>query len=309
MTTRILKNTFPKVSVILPTYNSEKTIERAVNSVLHQSLTSFELLICDDASVDSTVDIIKNFTKTEDRLTLLQSKKNQGAGASRNMGLEVAKGEYIAFLDSDDEWLPNKLFTQVHYMDKLPTEVGICFCGAQIFKNKNNNKETIYHPSKSWEVNTYRKFVLDQIMFLTPTILFRRECLEKTGLMRTEMRRNQDGEFLLRLFKNYQLFVLPEIHVIIHLVVSNSKFVYERTKDAYPYWEMHINTLKNDLGRWPAFVFLCTRQTGLINLAIREKKWKEAIYWAKKRIKLGPILLPRELFFLIKSLASVAFNR
>lgn len=98
-----------KLSVIIPTHNGEKTLERAIKSVLNQSIEcEKEILICDDRSIDNTIEIAKKFNCK----ILINYRKAGGPNAGRNRGIMNAKGDYIAFLDQDDEWLPNKLKIQ-----------------------------------------------------------------------------------------------------------------------------------------------------------------------------------------------------
>ncbi|MEQ4662357.1 glycosyltransferase family 2 protein [Providencia rettgeri] len=106
----------PLVSVIMPCYNAEDNILEAVTSVLNQHYQSLELIIIDDNSTDSTVDILKSLT--DPRINLILSNQNQGAGYSRNKGIEKAQGRFIAFLDSDDIWLETKLSEQITFMLK-----------------------------------------------------------------------------------------------------------------------------------------------------------------------------------------------
>ena len=112
-----------KVSIITPLYNSEKYIADAIDSVLHQTYTNFELIIIDDHSQDNSVNIVNRFK--DERIQLLCLKENKGAGIARNKGIDMATGRYIAFLDSDDQWLPDKLDKQIHFMKS--NKVGFCF--------------------------------------------------------------------------------------------------------------------------------------------------------------------------------------
>jgi glycosyltransferase involved in cell wall biosynthesis len=299
----------PKVSVIIPTYNQSHCIERSLNSAQEQTFKDIEILVCDDASTDDTKDKIRAFQKEDTRVKLLCLNKNQGAGAARNIGLEAATGKYIAFLDSDDEWLPDKIFQQVKRLDSEPEEVGVCFCGAYIIKNGDSEKKTIYKPDKSWEKDTYKKMVLDKIFFLTPTIFFRKSCLKKSGMMRAEMRRNQDAEFLLRIFRFYKLTIISDIHAIIHLVVSSElKKVYERTKQAYPFWELNYEMIKDEIGPYPALFFRCLHKTILLDLALREKKWKEVSRNLYARLKSFPFFFPKEVYILAKSIGYMVYK-
>ncbi|WP_272672291.1 MULTISPECIES: glycosyltransferase family 2 protein [unclassified Providencia] len=102
------------VSIIMPCYNAEQYIKESINSVINQTYKNFELIIIDDLSTDRSIDIIKSFN--DDRIKLIQLTQNGGAGVARNTGIEAACGRFIAFLDSDDLWRPNKLEIQLEYM-------------------------------------------------------------------------------------------------------------------------------------------------------------------------------------------------
>ncbi len=106
------------VSIITPSYNASKFIEETINSVLMQTYTNWELIIVDDSSVDNSVEIIESYLKNDVRIKLIQLEKNIGAAEARNIGLRMAKGRYIAFLDSDDIWMPQKLEKQLRFMQK-----------------------------------------------------------------------------------------------------------------------------------------------------------------------------------------------
>ena len=95
----------------MPTYNREKTIKRAIDSILEQTYQDFEIIIVDDNSKDNTEQIVKSIE--DRRIIYIRNEENKGANASRNIGIEMARGEYIAFQDSDDEWLKEKLEYQL----------------------------------------------------------------------------------------------------------------------------------------------------------------------------------------------------
>lgn len=107
-------NVHELVSVIMPCYNSGAYIKESIESVINQTYQNFELIIIDDVSSDDSISIIKSFD--DPRIKLIQSTHNGGAGVSRNKGIDVAKGRFIAFLDSDDLWRPKKLETQIKFM-------------------------------------------------------------------------------------------------------------------------------------------------------------------------------------------------
>ncbi|TAK34595.1 MAG: glycosyltransferase family 2 protein, partial [Saprospiraceae bacterium] len=115
----------PAVSVIIPTYNRAKTIERAIDSVLNQTFSDLELIVVDDCSTDFTVDVIKQYT--DERLIYIRHENNRGEGGARNTGIRNSRAKYIAFLDSDDEWFPNKLEKQMPVIQESDSKVGIVY--------------------------------------------------------------------------------------------------------------------------------------------------------------------------------------
>ena len=108
----------PLVSIIIPTFNSEKFIAETIQSIQAQTFTYLELIIVDDGSSDKTISIISKITQSDKRIQFFQLEKNSGAGIARNLALNKSKGRYIAFLDSDDLWKPTKLEKQIKFMTK-----------------------------------------------------------------------------------------------------------------------------------------------------------------------------------------------
>lgn len=106
------------VSIITANYNCEKFIEQTIDSVINQTFKNWELIIIDDFSSDNSIRIINNYLKKDNRIKLIKNLKNEGPAISRNKGIKIAKGKFIAFLDSDDLWHKNKLYDQLNFMDK-----------------------------------------------------------------------------------------------------------------------------------------------------------------------------------------------
>ena len=116
----------PRVSVVIPTHNRAELLPRAVASVLAQTWTDFELLIVDDRSTDETPGVIARCA--DRRIRSFRHARNSGQSKALNTGIEHARGDYVAFLDDDDEWLPGKLAAQVALLDAAPPEVGLVYC-------------------------------------------------------------------------------------------------------------------------------------------------------------------------------------
>lgn len=106
------------VSIITPTYNSVQFVSETINSILNQTFKDWELLITDDCSTDSTWDLLQDYAKKDNRIKIFRLENNSGAGVARNNSIKKAKGKYIAFCDSDDQWKPNKLEVQISFMQK-----------------------------------------------------------------------------------------------------------------------------------------------------------------------------------------------
>lgn len=105
-----------KISIITPLYNSNKFINSTIQSVIKQTYSTWEMIIVDDCSTDDSVETVDKLSKIDKRIKLIKLNKNSGAAVARNTAIEAAQGHYIAFLDSDDRWLPHKLETQVTFM-------------------------------------------------------------------------------------------------------------------------------------------------------------------------------------------------
>ena len=117
----------PLVSIIMPAYNSEVYLESAICSILGQTYQNWELFILDDGSSDLTLKIAEEYCRIDNRVKLIKNACNLGVAETRNRGLDLCQGDYIAFLDSDDRWYPNKLVVQIQHMQEsqcfpLPTD-------------------------------------------------------------------------------------------------------------------------------------------------------------------------------------------
>ena len=119
----------PKISIITPAYNCEKYLEQSVDSVLSQTWQDWELLIIDDCSKDNTYALMQELAKKDERIRILQNPQNSGAAATRNNGVRQAAGEWIAFIDSDDLWEPDKLEKQMTLLLKI-REAALVFTGS-----------------------------------------------------------------------------------------------------------------------------------------------------------------------------------
>lgn len=116
----------PLVSVVMPVYNVSKYLRQAIESVLDQTYRNLELIMIDDCSSDESLQIMKEYARKDDRIVVLANDTNQGVASTRNKGIQAARGEYIALLDSDDFWVADKLEKQIALMEQTKADIAYC---------------------------------------------------------------------------------------------------------------------------------------------------------------------------------------
>jgi len=197
-----------EVSVIMPTYNRADLIGRSVRSVLEQSYGDFELIVVDDGSTDSTPDVVAGFS--DERIRYVRCQENRGAAAARNTGVRAARGAYIAFQDSDDEWLPQKLERQMGTFRHLAPDIGVVY--SDMWRISKDRKEYFRAPHTSPEDGLIYSRALGFHVFgiVLQASVIRRECFEKTGLFDEGLRALEDSEFWIRMSRHYRFYHIPE---------------------------------------------------------------------------------------------------
>ncbi len=206
----------PAVSVVLPTYNRSQTLERAARSVLAQSFSDFELIVVDDGSTDNTPDLIHGLADRDSRVRAIRHPVNLGQSRARNTGIASAKGRFIAFQDSDDEWLPAKLGRQVEVLEGLPDDVGMVYCFVY------------YVGAEGMSVLYKRRIMPDEphlykmgLQYLFRGIgiqacLFRREVFDVCGGFDELMDALEDMELLIRVARKYRFSCIDEPLLLYH---------------------------------------------------------------------------------------------
>ncbi|HIP35303.1 MAG TPA: glycosyltransferase [Crocinitomix sp.] len=182
----------PKLSVILPVYNSEKYVYKAIESVLKQTFTNFELLVINDGSTDKSAQIIASFK--DDRISIINNETNIGLTKTLNKGLDKARGKYIARMDADDICLPTRFEKQIEYLDNNP-DIDVLGTAFEIFGNEN---QTVYPPINSIEINLELYF--NNIM-CHPSIMLRKNSINDLKYDDKYLH-NEDWAFWLKCIQN-----------------------------------------------------------------------------------------------------------
>ena len=216
----------PTVSVVVPTYNRADHLERTIESVLDQRFGDFELVVVNDGSTDETAAVIDRFD--DPRIRALSHETNRGGSAARNTGIAASRGEYVAFLDDDDEWLPDKLGRQVAHLEARSDEWVAVYCD---FENVRHG------PGKRLRRLAKRVMVdrgasdgkrqggaslipatlsMDITLGGASTLLVRRDVLERLDGFDPAFERHQDWEFVIRLLRVGKLAYLDEVLVKKH---------------------------------------------------------------------------------------------
>lgn len=244
----------PLISVVIPMFNREKTIEECLNSICNQTYKNIEILVVDDCSSDNSKSIVNNYL--DDRIKLIQLSLNSGAQVARNIGIIAAKGKWIAFNDSDDIWLEDKLEKQVEVLKENNFDANIvvhsnCYCIDQV-----QNKKWIWNVPRT-EGYCFR-ILLERPAPLFPTLLISKEALIQHGLLDENVPSYQEWDTSITLSKNCTFIHIsaPLFTYVFHKgeTISKNKrrdlegFLYiinkyKREMKEYGFYDSHIKFL------------------------------------------------------------------
>jgi len=228
------------VSVIIPTHNRGNLITETIESVLAQSYGNIEILIVDNGSTDDTENIIKKI-KTS-RIQYFKQENSGGPAGPRNVGIRKSRGEYIAFLDSDDIWLPDKIKKQVEILECKP-ETGLVYCKAEFFGDGFPKGKT--YPGKGYSGEVFDKLICGNFV-PTISVLARRETILKTG--------DFDESKSLRAFEDYELWMRIARHYHFHFIDEALCRLRMHTQNM-----LGTDNMKSHLGAMRAFCSACDK--------------------------------------------------
>lgn len=260
------------VSVIIPVYNREKTIKRAILSVLNQTFTELELIIVDDGSTDSTAQVVQSIN--DDRLKYI-FQENCGACVARNRGISEAKYPFIAFQDSDDLWKKNKLEKQVHILEEMK-QVDIVCCKTECKRLDNSVLRSLENQPEGIITEKTGPYGIS-----TQSLLVRRQVFDNI-MFDPKVTRYQDLDFLLSAFKNHKIYCVAEYLVEREIGEDSITNKPSRIYDMSIYFQTKHAEIMNDKKQFLSY-FLASM---LIDAAkVVEKSEKRKYY--KKAIELN----------------------
>jgi glycosyltransferase involved in cell wall biosynthesis len=206
----------PDVSVIIATYNRKMWLGEALESVVNQSYRNIEIIIIDDGSTDDTKSLVMSFNDSRIHYFF---QENRGRSAARNVGLQLARGKYIAFLDSDDVYFPEKLAVQLGYLDEHP-ETGMIYTSAYCINDKGEILSHKYEATISGHIYNKIAFFVPVTITL-PTVMVRREIILALGGFDEQMHRFEDTDLWRRISKITRIDAMPEITCKLRTHVDN----------------------------------------------------------------------------------------
>lgn len=220
----------PLVSVIMPSYNAESYIAESIESVLQQTYTNWELLITDDCSTDHTPEIVKAFSQKEPRIDFIIAKQHSGIAGTRNQSLARVKGRFVAFLDNDDIWYPEKLEKQVHFM--LEKGYAFCYSDYELMKEDGTLKgKTIYTAG----IINYNKYLRNTIIG-SGTIML--DCSQTGSLIMPNNATSDDMALWCKILKDgHNAYPIQEV-LMKYRIRSNSASA-NKLKAAIDVWKVY----------------------------------------------------------------------
>ena len=195
-----------KVSVILPTYNRGHLIQRAINSALKQTYSDLEIIVINDCSTDDTKEKIKIIN--DSRIIYLENSQNMGPSYSRNLGISIAKGKYIAFIDSDDFWYQEKIEKQFYAMENAGSEFGASYCGMEYFDYSSGEKIGESQFEQDFKLNFTKGKYLQAPANVT--MFIRKDILDKIGAYDLNLKAHEHTQLTIRISKEYKFININE---------------------------------------------------------------------------------------------------
>lgn len=292
------------VSVIVTTHNRCDLLKCAIESALNQTYANIELIVVDDNSSDNTQELTRSL---KEKIIYMRHNKCLGGAAARMTGSKKASGEYIAFLDDDDQWTPNKLDVQVPVIEQSPSKVGLIYAWMEYFRD---NKSIGVH-APELRGNIFEEMLDKQAIGGCPTIIIKREVFDNVGYFDESLPRGNDGDFIRRITKHYQVDYVPQVLVKVYAGHADRISVnsVKNLKNAAIAFEERLASFKEDFDKYPRQK--ATVLTKLGTTYIQTGQTKKGLYCLGNmlRCKVGWLHKCELLYRTAKGLAGFIFRK
>lgn len=275
----------PSVSAVIPAYNAARTIARAVDSVLAQTWQPIEIIIVDDGSTDDTLAVIAQYAARGVRV--VGNGSNGGAASARNLGIEHAGGEFVAFLDADDEWLPEKISRQMSIITGRP-DMSFVACMAGLVRVDGRWQGNLYQDLPPVEGAEAWRTLLAYNFVATPTVLARRSALLAVGGFDTALPTAEDQDLWIRLALHGEIGFLHESHVIVHAQAESlsSHLSPQQLESTFLLVNRHLGAHAHRLTRAEK-VFIRGHRLTKIGRIVYHQNWLRGFWLIARAILLG----------------------
>ncbi len=255
----------PTISVLIPCYNAERTIQETISSVLAQTFTDFELLVINDGSTDGTMSVLEQIT--DDRLKVV-SFENSGPQKSRNRGIEKARGKYITFIDADDLWTSDKLASQLQALQNTP-EAAVAYSWTDFIDENSNFLKHSRHIEMAGDV--YEQLLIDDFIASGSNPLIKAEAIRAVGGFDENTLAGQDWDMWLMLAEKFQFVAVPKVQILYRKSCSSKTWsdnIRRQAKGHIQVMNKHLSNRKNLIlkksiyfaGRYRYLLFHCLDQ-------------------------------------------------
>lgn len=273
------------VSVVIPTHNRADLLPRAIESVLKQTYANFEIIVVSDGSTDNTEDIVKKYSEKDSRVKYIGYSPARGGNVARNTGIEASKGEYVAFLDDDDEWLPEKIEKQAALLDK-DDNVSLVYTGVHIIYV---NEKVEYNSMPKDRGDLKKRILIDNCIGTTSTVILRKIVLQDSGMFDVKLKALQDFDLWIRIARHSKVEVVPEpmINYYNYLGKKQVSAVTQKYIDAFEYINNKYKTQMKELSADEMHQKNVEENFLLANKAMRNGESKLARVYLRKILKTG----------------------
>ena len=290
----------PRVSVIIPTRNRAQLLGAAIASVTSQTFQDFEIIVVDDASTDATETIVRALA--DDRVRYFKHVTRRNVSAARNTGVLASRGEFLAFLDDDDEWLPAKLEQQVNLLDECAPVVGGVYTGFVMVDRMTGNVLGAIVPSKGGHI--LHELCRQNCIGTASTMVLRRKCLEEVGLFDETVDYGEEYDMWIRVARRYEFTYLAEplVRYSVHptQLSTNYAAMIQGSERKLAKYEAFFSTHPEDLAR--RYLSLGTYRCFMGEVRGGRREFRRAI-------QISPWTFKHYAYYMISLLGSAPFRR